>query len=88
MIENKNITEVHFTHCLVRRMDKAWGVFTHTPANDRSYIWFVEKVGKDSCTLIPTWTNIFKDKLISSTFEDCLNRANIYDEFCQNSEWF
>ena len=78
--------EIKFKECIVKPLGEKWGVFTIESQNQKGYIWFVKEMNEKSCTLVPTWTDRFKNEIKGSSKEDCLALAKAYDDFVYNSE--
>ena len=72
----------------MKRCDKElWGLFTLTPQNDKSYVWFIKRED-DHFIKIPLWTDQLRKRIIYIPFEECLKLANDYEDFLTTCEWF
>ena len=72
----------------MKRCDKnLWGLFSITPLNDPSYVWFIKRDG-ESFVDIPLWTNRFSKEIVYIPFDECLQLAVDHDIFVSNSEQF
>lgn len=85
--------EIHFIYGVMKRCDKdMWGLFTPTPLNQPSYVFFIRRY-KDTFLNIPTWTRgaIGREhykEMVFIPFEECFQLALDNDISCANSEWF
>jgi hypothetical protein len=81
-----------FEHCVIKKIQDGWGVFTPTPCNDKNYVWFITRNRKRdnrSFVLIPTWVTDKGSDIDSNILSksDALKLAQDYDVFYSNAEW-
>jgi hypothetical protein len=77
------LEEIVFLETVIKRMAgrdvDSWAVFTKEPANQKGYVWWVNRYEHGGHILSPMWVKETRKKLVGRPLAECIKLALSYE---------